>query len=160
MNVKAITILSGDGNRVEICVVPLGNRFYRLFEDLHISIFTDEGTFRFKFKAGFVTNFRSGGILIDRFIDQMGDLWQQAAYLCHDAAYTPCADLKMEHPISRKRADELLRAVLIHAGMSKFKASLVYNSVRLFGKSAYEDDDKLTESNSQLFSFEWSADNG
>lgn len=160
MKVKNIYILSNDGKSSDICVCPLGNRFYRLFEDLHISIFTDEGTFRFKFKAGFVTNFRSGGILIDRFIDQMGDLWQQAAYLCHDAAYTPCAALKMEHPISRKLADELLRAVLIHAGMSKFKASLVYNSVRLFGKPAYEDDDKLTETNSQLFSFEWSADNG
>ena len=57
-------------------------------------------------------------------------------------------------------ADELLRAVLVHAGMGKFKASLVYNSVRLFGKSAYEDDDKLTETNSELFTFEWSGENG
>lgn len=159
MKVKNIIIDTAD-RRDEICVCPLGNRFYRLATDTIIRIITDEGDFVFSFDAGFVTNFRSGGILIDRIIDQIGDLWQQAAYLCHDGAYTPCAALKMEHPVSRKLADELLRAVLVHAGMSKFKASLVYNSVRLFGKSAYEDDDKLTETNSKLFTFEWSGENG
>lgn len=159
MKVKNIIIDTAD-RRNEICVCPLGNRFYRLATDTIIRIITDEGDFVFSFDAGFVTNFRSGGILIDRIIDQIGDLWQQAAYLCHDAAYTPCAALKMEHPVSRKLADELLRAVLVHAGMSKFKALLVYNSVRLFGKSAYEDDDKLTETNSKLFTFEWSGNNG
>jgi hypothetical protein len=160
MNVKEIFINPFADISDFICVIPLGNRLYRLAHDLVISFKTDEGTFCFTFKPGFVTNFRSGGILIDRFIDQIGDLWQQAAYLCHDAAYTPCAALKMEHPISRKLADQLLRAVLVKCGMGKFKASLVYNSVRLFGKSAYEDDDELTEKNSKLFNFEWSADNG
>ena len=63
----------------------------------------------------------------------------------------------MEHPVSRKLADELLRAVLVYAGMGKFKASLVYNSVRLFGDPAYDDDDALTSMNSKLFSFEWAA---
>lgn len=160
MQVKKISINPFGDICDFICVVPLGNRLYRLAHDLLISFVTDEGSFNFFFKPGFVTNFRSGGLFIDRFIDQIGDLWQQAAYLCHDAAYTPCAALKMEHPISRKLADELLRAVLIKCGMGKFKASLVYNSVRLFGKSAYEKDDDLTETNSKLFNFEWSAEHG
>lgn len=159
MKVKNIIIDTAD-RRNEICVCPLGNRYYRLAADTLIRIVTDEGDFVFSFDAGFVTNFRSGGIFIDHFIDQIGDKWQQVAYLCHDAAYTPCAALKMEHPVSRKLADELLRAVLVHVGMSKFKASLVYNAVRLFGNSAYEDDDELTGKNSRLFTFEWSADNG
>ena len=160
MKVRNVFIYSDKGRLEGVCVIPLGNRYYRLAHDLDITIRTDEGDFRFAFKQGFVTNFRSGGIFIDHFIDQIGDQWQQVAYLCHDAAYTPCAALKMEHPVSRKLADELLRALLIYARMIKFKASLVYNSVRLFGKSAYEDDDKLTESNSKLFTFEWSAKNG
>lgn len=160
MQVKKISINPFGDICDFICVVPLGNRLYRLAHDLLISFVTDEGSFNFFFKPGFVTNFRSGGLFIDRFIDQIGDLWQQAAYLCHDAAYTPCAALKMEHPISRKLADELLRAVLVKCGMGKFKASLVYNSVRLFGKSAYEKDDNLTATNSKLFTFEWRADNG
>lgn len=153
-------MISTADRRNEICVCPIGKRFYRLATDTLVRIVTDEGDFVFSFKAGFVTNFRSGGIFIDRFIDQIGDTLQQAAYLCHDAAYTPCAALQMEHPISRKLADELLRAVLVHAGMGRIKASIVYDSVRLFGKSAYEDDDELTEKNSKLFTFEWSCENG
>lgn len=160
MKVRNVFICSDKGRLEGVCVIPLGNRYYRLAHDLDITIRTDEGDFRFAFKQGFVTNFRSGAIFIDYFIDQLGDRLLQVAYLCHDAAYTPCAALKMEHPVSRKLADELLRAVIIHAGMSTFKASLVYNSVRLFGKSAYDDDDELTEKNSRLFTFEWSADNG
>lgn len=159
MIVKNILIDTAD-RRNEICVCPIGNRFYRLATDTIIRIVTDEGDFVFSFDAGFVTNFRSGGIFIDHFIDQIGDTLQQVAYLCHDATYTPCASLKMEHPVSRKLGDELLRAVLVYAGISKFKASLVYNSVRLFGKSAYDEDDDLTEKNSKLFNFEWSGDNG
>ena len=156
MKVKEIQIDTAD-RRNEICVVPLGNRLYRLATDTVIRIVTDEGDFVFSFDSGFVTNFRSGGIFIDHFIDQIGDTLQQVAYLCHDAAYTPCASLKMEHPISRELADELLRAVLEYAGMGRVKASLVYNSVRLFGSSAYNEDDELTATNSKLFSFHWVA---
>ena len=61
-----------------------------------------------------------------------------------------------EHPVSKKLADELLKAMLINAGMSSWKASLVHTSVKLFGKSAYEEDDILTEKNSMLFTFLWS----
>lgn len=157
MKVKEIQIDTAD-RRNEICVVPLGNRFYRLATDTVIRIVTDEGDFVFSFDAGFVTNFRSGGIFIDHFIDQIGDKLQQVAYLCHDATYTPCASLKMEHPVSRKLGDELLRAVLEYAGMDEGKVLLVYISVRLCGKSAYEKDDELTPTNSKLFSFEWAAD--
>lgn len=156
MKVKEIQIDTAD-RRNEICVVPLGNRLYRLATDTVIRIVTDEGDFVFSFDAGFVTNFRSGGIFIDHFIDQIGDKLQQVAYLCHDAAYTPCASLKMEHPVSRKLADELLRALLKYAGMGRARASLVYNSVRLFGSSAYNEDDELTATNSNLFSFHWVA---
>ena len=156
MKVKEIQIDTAD-RRNEICVVPLGNRFYRLATDTVIRIVTDEGDFVFSFDAGFVTNFRSGGIFIDHFIDQIGDTLQQVAYLCHDAAYTPCASLKMEHPVSRKLGDELLRAVLEYAGMDEGKVLLVYISVRLCGKSAYEKDDELTPTNSNLFHFHWGA---
>lgn len=156
MKVKEIQIDTAD-RRNELCVVPLGKRFYRLATDTVIRIVTDEGDFVFSFDAGFVTNFRSGGIFIDHFIDQIGDKLQQVAYLCHDAAYTPCASLKMEHPVSRKLGDELLRAVLEYAGMDEGKVLLVYISVRLCGSSAYNEDDELTATNSNLFSFHWVA---
>lgn len=156
MRVKKVVINNGYSYQ-GILIIGLGNRLYRLAEDLTISIHTNEGVLVFHFRKGFVTNFRSGGMLVDGIIDQLGNVWMQAAYLCHDAAYTPCQACGMEHPISRELADEVLKGMLLFAGMSKFKASLVYNSVRVFGSGAYEDDDELTESNSKLFSFRWNA---
>lgn len=138
-----------------LAVTPIGNRLYKLAHDTKVRVCTDEGVFAFDFRKGFVTNFRSGGLGVDIFIDQIGDEKKALCYLVHDAIYTPCAALGMEHPIARKSGDELLRAGLLYAGMGSFKAGIVYNSVRLFGHSAYWEDDELTDENSKLFSFEW-----
>ena len=141
---------------IALAVTPIGDRYSRLFHDTCIDVVTkDEGVFKFKFKSGFITNFRSGGVFVDFFIDQIGDEKKSLWYLIHDAIYTPCAALGMEHPMSRKKGDELLRAGLIHDGMSKFYASVVYKSVRIFGHTAYWKDDKYTQSNSKLLGFEW-----
>jgi hypothetical protein len=109
----------------------------------------------FRFFEGFVTNFRSGGVLVDGFIDQVGDEKKSLVYLVHDAIYTPCLALDFEHPVSRLLGDQFLRAGLRWSGMGSFKASCVYNSVRLFGASAYDEDDAFTAMNSRLFTFEW-----
>lgn len=140
-----------------LAVTPVGNRYSRNAQRVRIKVYTDEGVFIFDIYVGFMSNFRSGGLLVDPFIDQVGDEKKALCYLVHDAIYTPCAALGGEHPISRKKGDELLRAALIWAGMSRFKASLVYYSVRAFGHSAYWDDDELTEENSRLFTFRWEA---
>ncbi|MEE0937744.1 MAG: hypothetical protein UIG52_06905 [Bacteroidales bacterium] len=124
---------------------------------MYARISTDVGVFTFAFDFGFITNFRSGGVLVDFFLDQIGTTLVQLAYLLHDACYTPCFMLAGEHPVSKKLADELLKAMLIYAGMSSWKASLVHTSVKLFGKSAYDEDDELTEENSKLFTFSWEA---
>ena len=140
-----------------LAVTPIGNRLYKLARDTKVQVYTDEGVFRFNFCKGFVTNFRSGGVAVDCFVDQVGDEKKALAYLVHDAIYTPCAALGGEHPVSRKKGDEILRAALRWAGMSAFKASMVYRSVRLFGHSAYWEDDELTDENSRLFHFHWDA---
>lgn len=150
MKVYAINI-----DTMALAVNLLGNRLYKVARDTKVDVLTDDGTFSFCFKAGFVTNFRSGGVGVDLFVDQVGDEKKALCYLVHDAIYTPCASLCMEHPISRIKGDMLLRAALLYAGMHPIKAALVYNSVRLFGHSAYWDDDALTSANSKLFSFEW-----
>lgn len=152
MKVDSITI---DGLALQ--VTPMGNRLYRIARDTRVSVKTDEGSFDFCFKAGFVTNFRSGGPIVDRFVDQVGDEKKALCYLVHDAIYTPCASLGGHHPVSREKGDELLRAALLWAKMETYKAVLVYYSVRWFGESAYEEDDALTSLNSRLFDFEWTA---
>lgn len=137
-------------------VTPIGNRLYRVAEDVTVRVGTSEGAWVFRFFKGFVTNFRSGGMLVDGFIDQVGDEMKGLVYLVHDAIYTPCLALGLEHPMSRLLGDQFLRAGLRWSGMGSFKAACVYNSVRLFGASAYDEDDVLTATNSRLFTFEWS----
>ena len=151
---KVVNILT---DAIALAVTPIGNRLYKLARDTKVQVYTDEGVFRFDFCKGFVTNFRSGGVAVDCFVDQVGDEKKALAYLVHDAIYTPCAALGGEHPVSRKKGDEILREALRWAGMSAFKAGLVYRSVRLFGHSAYWEDDELTGENSRLFYFHWDA---
>lgn len=149
-------ILDINIDTLALAVTPVGDRYSRLFHDTVIDVKTEEeGVYRFIFKSGFMTNFRSGGLLVDFFIDQIGDEQKALWYLVHDAIYTPCAALGMEHPLARKTGDELLKAGLIFSGMSKLEAGLVYRSVRLFGHTAYWKDDEHTQSNSKLFNFEW-----
>lgn len=152
MKVNSIII---DGLALQ--VTPMGNRLYRIARDTRVSVKTDEGSFDFCFKAGFVTNFRSGGPLVDCFVDQVGDEKKALCYLVHDAIYTPCAALNGHHPLSRELGDLLLRESLKWAKMEAYKAELVYLSVRWFGACAYEEDDALTSLNSRLFDFEWTA---
>ena len=141
-----------------LAVTPLGNRLYEQVTDVEkIKVVTDCGNWIFTSYKGFKTNFRSGGILVDRFIDQVGDEQKSKIYKVHDLIYTPCAALDMEHPVSRKLGDEFIKAGLLWAKMSYFKAQTVYAAVRMFGKSAYDDDDELTESNSKLFTFTWES---
>lgn len=134
---------------------PTGGRLYRILTMNKVEVMTDEGKFTYIIYPNFVTNYRSGGPLVDIFIDQMGSIWSQLAYLVHDLNYTPCLASRMEHPLSRKASDGLLKAMLIFGKMGFVRARIVYRTVRLFGGLAYKEDDSLTELNSQLFRFEW-----
>ena len=130
-------------------LIPLGDRYFRLAEQVTVSVETDEGVFRYTIGKGFVTNFRSGAPVIDCFIDAIGDRLHQICWLVHDCNYTPCINKCGVHAVDRKTADDLLFAMLLFAGESKFKARVVWGAVRMFGKSAYEDDDAFTFDNYQ-----------
>lgn len=159
MKVQKIEVRDWFGNAQDsLCVNPLGDRLYKLAKAIEVNVYTDEGLFHYEFQPGFITNFRSGGLFVDRFIDQIGSSVNiQVCWLVHDSNYTPCYSLEMEHPVSKKLGDRLLKAMLEFSEMPKFKACMVYTSVKWFGNSAYEEDDELTEKNSRLFSFEWGA---
>ena len=143
-------------DKPELAVTPLGNRLYRLIFHSQVKAITDDGTLVFDFDPGFVTNFRSGGPVVDKFVDQVGDGQKALCYLIHDAMYTPCEYLGYDQPVSRKVADVILRDSLIWAGMPKWKANIVYMAVRMFGGPAYNNDDEFTRKNSKLFRFHWS----
>lgn len=125
----------------------LGNRYFEVVEPTYIDVVTDAGEIEVTVRHGFVTNFRSGGLAVDRFIDPIGDDLHQLCWLVHDCCYTPCINKRYEHAIDRKTADELLFAMLLYAGESKLKAGIIWASVRMFGSSAYKDDDAFTFEN-------------
>ena len=133
----------------------IGDRFYRLSAPLNVNVFTDGKQYLYSFETGFVTNCRSGGKLVDGFIEQIGDTLHQLCWLVHDANYTPCDSPMCEgaHPVPRDEADELLRAMLKVAGESRFRRNAIYYSVRLFGKKAYTEDDQYTGWNAGQFIF-------
>lgn len=133
---------------------PMGDRYYSLTNDIEIRLeFTGGLTYIYHFNKDFVTNFRSGAPIVDCFTDQIGDTLQALAYLIHDANYTPCSMLSLNHPLKKIDSDNLLYQMLVYSGFSKIKAKIIYEAVKLFGKSAYYDDDKLTAKNKLAFSF-------
>ena len=155
MKVKDI-IFNKDGFKLK----ALGNRYFQIQERLTIAVCTDIGVFRYKIRPPFVTNFRSGAPIADWFIDQFGDILHQACWIVHDANYTPCINKCFRHAVDRKTADDLLYAMLLYAGESKLKADIVWGAVRLFGRSAYEDDDSLTVGNYPLLEINVSLKKG
>ena len=130
----------------EISATPLGDRYYRVNRRILINY----KNYLWTIGTGFITNFRSGPH-VDRFLDQIGTDLIQCCYLVHDVNYTPGI---LGYKFTRPQADGLLRAMLIDAGMSHGKAYLVWAAVRLFGQSAYTDDDKYTKDNSTKFKIE------
>jgi hypothetical protein len=152
-NGKKVTYLPGKLDVEDILEVsPQGDRLYKL-DDIRIDIWTEKYKYTYIFDKGFITNFRSGGFLIDFFIDQIGNQLEQICWICHDGAYTPCSSLGDLHPISRYEADNLLRAMLRFAKVSKVKYQLIYRNLRMFAGSAYSKDDELTPTNKKLFEF-------
>ena len=132
---------------------PMGDRYYSLTNDIEIKIECKDKVFLYHISHDFITNFRSGAPIVDCFTDQIGDTLQALAYLIHDANYTPCSMLNLNHPLTKIDSDKLLYQMLVYSGFSKIKAKIIYEAVKLFGKSAYYDDDKLTAKNKLAFSF-------
>ena len=136
-------ILPKGGLKLRAC----GDRYFQIVEPTEIRVITDIGELDVIIRPGLVTNFRSGGFGVDWFIDPIGDDLHQGIWIVHDCCYTPCINKRYNHAIDRKTADDLLLAMLLFAGESKFKARVIWSSVRLFGSSAYKDDDAFTFEN-------------
>lgn len=156
---KKLDVTKIEIGRIEL--TPLGNRKFVITHSIDIEVKCEDDKYRyvhmFRIHPDFVTDFRSGGIYVDKFIDQFGESPEiQAAYLVHDLCYTPSEQYGGMHVMSKDEADELLRAMLVKAGISKWKARLVKIAVQLFGKSAYRNDDENTHSNSVKFVYQLS----
>ena len=79
--------------------------------------------------------FRWDGISIPKAASWLIPRWGEAnlAALVHDFLY----DVDSDHS-DRKEADDILYETLVTLGVSKWKAYIMYVSVRAFGKSSYK----------------------
>lgn len=134
-----------------IALRPLGNRRFAVVRGFDFEMrLSDHTKLIARVHKNYVTDFRSGGPLVDRFIDQFGETPKiQCCYLMHDLFYTRRAN--GTHFKTKAFADEVLRESLICAGLPSWKAKMVWAAVKLFGKSAYEDDDEYSIPNATRF---------
>lgn len=117
-----------------------------------ISVQTKYGTLLYKLRCGYRTDFRSGSSFINPVIPKIGNQKIALCWVIHDINYHGF--------ISRSWADELLRDMLIEAGMPDWKANATYASVRMFGGSHYNhlEDNQGTIYNANrdhFIGFEW-----
>lgn len=112
-----------------------------------IDVVTDEGVLSYDILPGFITNCRSGTSFIDGFVPHFGNNATIIAWVIHDCNYYEL--------LSKDLADDILKKMLIKAGMSCIKANIVKKSVEWFGGNAYglNTDDDITMRS--MISFKW-----
>ena len=133
----------------EPVVTIVNDRDIKFAQRCYIDVITDEGCLSYDISPGFITNGRSGTGLIDGLIPHFGNKSILTAWILHDINYYEF--------ISKDLADEVLRQMLIKAGMNRFKASLVKKSVQWFGSNAYGLNTKEELDMSKLIHFKWIA---
>jgi hypothetical protein len=131
------------------------DREYQLYGEFCISYHTDCGVISFTANAGFKTDGRSGGRLVDLLLPNVGDGNYQRIWLGHDMAYA-----LEEKGITFELANELFRQGLTvskrngGAGISSIRAWLAWRGVEShFGRKAYETKDRTDKANKGLVSF-------
>ena len=117
---------------MEPAFIPIGGGKWKLSEDTVIRIHTNEGVLCFYAQEGFITDFRSGGRLVDYIAPRVGNLKIALSWFTHDLMYR----LKC---VSKGLSDEILRQSLIIGGLSPWRAKLVKSGLWFGGRGAYDD---------------------
>lgn len=145
MRIKSVDILNSP-----VLLTIAGDRYFRIEKPIEIEVTTNRLKILYSLEPGYVTDFRSGGPLIDFFIKQFGTDLMQAAYICHDIAYTPLftEDGTRVHVINKRFADSLLEQMLVYAQVQKWKAKIVHFVLYLFGRKSYVKDNDFSVENS------------
>lgn len=125
MNPKVISILITKGDPNDY--TKIGNRLYRMDGDGEIKIYTDSGVLILRWKKGFVTDGRSGGVLVDPIFPHWGKRLEKAVVIMHDILFHDF-DISFEtsNNLLRNGAKWLryswLRYTLVHKGVSTWIA--------------------------------------
>jgi len=101
---------------------------------------------------------RSGSHAIDFIVPKFtGSILYNLAILVHDFNYTRNED--GGHYLSRLLSDKLLREMIrVSGGLNALKRALMYRALRLFGNSAYEEENSGEYAGAEKFmEFRWDS---
>lgn len=153
-----IKVKSFEGSQIDTNFAGKSN-LYRIAKDVSAKVYLEgEGVLKYNILKGFPTNMRSGSAIINSIIPKFSENnLYNLAILIHDFNYTKLAN--GDNPVSRLMADEMLRQMVIMSGeLGSFRASLMYNALRIGGGSAYESENDGDYSNASNFmEFRWEA---
>ena len=157
---KVIQVIS-DNLRFEV----LDDRRYRLLKDSLITIRTDSGYIQMYLKAGFLSDGRSGGVLVDWLIPNMGSQSYRPCPIFHDGGFahaSACLLSSQEPVLSFETMNSIFEQMLVlpkkmgGAGLAEWRAKLAYAGVSTgFGREAYENVDKIDRKNVGMVRIEW-----
>lgn len=109
---------------------PINTKLFRLADFYDADFVTDEGVWRLRNKAGWITDLRSGTSAINYIIPKWGNEKYNATIALHDTAFSGWMSFEL--------ANELLYQGMILSGqIGSFRAGLAKNMVSLFGRSGY-----------------------
>lgn len=100
----------------------VGRRLYRMKSDGCAWVETDTGTVQIKWKKGFITDGRSGGMWIDWLFPNWGSDLEKVVVICHDILFH-------DFDLSFEFSNELLRASMRCIGYSNWRSELVHTGV-------------------------------
>lgn len=130
LDIKVYTLSPG--------LVRHDKKHWRLTSPFYADFLTDQGVWKLRLSAGWITDKRSGSSTVDWFFPKDGNPLYRACIFAHDSAYSGL--------VSKALADHLfiLQGTKLSGEVNAFQASVAHKAVSLFGK-AYELDDEMPE---------------
>lgn len=118
-------------------MAPVDTKYWKLTDGYAVNFVTDEGIYKLYFKAGWITDLRSGSDAINCIIPKWGNDLFMATVLSHD--------LMWSGHLSRELSNDFLRQGMILSGeVGTLRASLAYYAVSKCGRY-YNMDEELPE---------------
>lgn len=118
-------------------MAPVDSKYWKLTDDYAVNFVTNEGVYKLYLKAGWITDLRSGGDVINGIVPKWGNKLYMAVILFHDCCWSG--------HVSRELSNEFLRQGMVLSGeIGTLRASLAYYAVSSFG-TYYNIDDELPE---------------
>jgi hypothetical protein len=114
----------------EIHLAPINPTHWELRAPYSADFITDEGVFKLRLKAGWITDLRSGTNAINFISPKWGNPIYMAGIFFHDTSFSGWVSFEL--------CNDLLRQCCILSGeCNKFQAWLVYQGVMKFGREGY-----------------------